>query len=74
MFFFFFLANVMNFQILLIAYFPYSIHQLLYSPICWALAPLLEFRNLFTQTVGLLGRESARRKASTYTQDNINTE
>jgi hypothetical protein len=36
--------------------------------------PLLQFRNLFTQTVGLLGRRSARRKVATYTQDNINTE
>jgi hypothetical protein len=31
--------------------------------------PLIQFRNHFTQTVGLLGRESARRKAATKTQD-----
>jgi hypothetical protein len=30
----------------------------------------LELMNLFGQLVGLLGRGSARRKASTYTQDN----
>jgi hypothetical protein len=37
--------------------------------------PLLQFRNvLLTQTVGLLGRGSARRKDATYTQDNTNTE
>jgi hypothetical protein len=37
--------------------------------------PLFQFRNIFfTQTVGLLGRGSARRKATTYTEDNINTE
>jgi hypothetical protein len=36
------------------------IHQWLYSPFCWALASLslslFQFLNLFTQTVGLLGR------------------
>jgi hypothetical protein len=29
---------------------------------------------IYTQSVGLLGRRSARRKAATYTQDNTNTE
>jgi hypothetical protein len=32
------------------------------------------FVNIFTQTVGLLGRRTARRKAAIYTQDNTNTE
>jgi hypothetical protein len=36
--------------------------------------PLLQFRNVLTQTVGLLGRGSARRKAATYIQDNTNTQ
>jgi hypothetical protein len=35
---------------------------------------LLQFRNLFTPTVGLLGGGSARRNAATYTEDNKNTE
>jgi hypothetical protein len=34
---------------------------------------LLQFLN-HTQSVGLLGWGSARRKAATYTQDNTNTE
>jgi hypothetical protein len=34
--------------------------------------PLLQFCNLFTPTVGLLGRVMSRRKAATYTQDNTN--
>jgi hypothetical protein len=36
--------------------------------------PLPQFRDLFKQSVGLLGRGSARRKAATYTQNNRNTE
>jgi hypothetical protein len=36
--------------------------------------PLLQFRNPFAQMVGLLSGGSARRKVTTYTQDNTNTE
>jgi hypothetical protein len=36
--------------------------------------PLFQILDLFTQTTGLLGRGSARRKAATYIQDNAKTE
>jgi hypothetical protein len=36
--------------------------------------PLIQFRNHFSQTVGLLGQEVSPSQASTYTQDNTNTE
>jgi hypothetical protein len=36
--------------------------------------PLLNFSILYTQSVGLLGRGSASRKAAAYTQNNTNTE
>jgi hypothetical protein len=49
------------------------IHQWLYSS-CWALASSSVSESFFTQTVGLFGEWSARRKAATYTQGNINTE
>jgi hypothetical protein len=36
--------------------------------------PLFQFLDLFTQSAGLFGRGSARRKASTCPQGNTNTE
>jgi hypothetical protein len=36
--------------------------------------PLIQFRNHFSQTVGLLGRVIARRKPATETQGNTNTD
>jgi hypothetical protein len=58
-------------------------YQCLYRPIIyiylWLYSPLLGLGRfvsflIYTQTVGLLGRETARRKAATYAQNNINTE
>jgi hypothetical protein len=43
-----------------------SIYLWLYSPLL-DLGRFLQFLDLFTQSVGLLGRGSVRRKAATYT-------
>jgi hypothetical protein len=50
-----------------------SIYLWLYNPFVgpW---PLFQFLDVYTQSVGLLGRGSARRKAATCTHDSTNTE
>jgi hypothetical protein len=58
----------------------YSIYLPIYLAIyLWLYSPLLDLGRFFsflinTQSVGPLGRGSARRKAATRTQDNTNTE
>jgi hypothetical protein len=49
-----------------------SVYRLLYSPLL-GLDRFFSFL-IYIQSVGLLGRGSARRKAATYTQNNTNTE
>jgi hypothetical protein len=44
-----------------------------FTALCWALAAFT-VSLFYTQSVGLLGRGSARRRAATYTQGNTNTE
>jgi hypothetical protein len=41
--------------------------------LCWTMEAFFSFL-IYTQSVGPLGRMSARHEASSYTQDNTNTE
>jgi hypothetical protein len=67
---FYFLPLTSSTWTLVLKYFIFFLYG---STALWTLAAFSVSLS-YTQSVGLLGRGSVRRKAATYTQDNTNTE